>query len=375
MTKAILFAGDALHGNVARMLGGLERGFAGLGVDTFILDVRRPDFAEVLGRVVADGGVDFFVSMTGLGLDLSAKNNLFDRIGRPLVSIYLDPLVGYADQVCIPIRRRIVTTVSDCDLDYWRAAAPGIAIRHLPHAAEPAPSRPWAERDISLLFSATGCENPERMRENWSRHGESVSKGLNSILEVYLRAPLQPLTDAIAEVLGGRVDVKNPYAIHPYFVTLDIYLRARARWRFLAALRGLPVTVVGKGWEAFAAHHADCGFRFEDPRPATEVQNLMARTKIVLNTCTGFHGTHERVFDAQAAGAVAATTPTRWFRAHASENTIILPDGDEAAEELDRLLARDPDAEKIAAGGWAWQARHHTWMHRARDILTWVEAS
>ena len=122
----------------------------------------------------------FFVSMTGLGLDLSAKNNLFDRIGRPLVSIYLDPLVGYADQVCIPIRRRIVTTVSDCDLDYWRAAAPGIAIRHLPHAAEPAPSRPWAERDISLLFSATGCENPERMRENWSRHGESVSKGLNS---------------------------------------------------------------------------------------------------------------------------------------------------------------------------------------------------
>jgi hypothetical protein len=196
---------------------------------------------------------------------------------------------------------------------------------------------------------------------------------LNAVLEVHLRAPLQPLTAAIGEVLGRRLDVKNPYAIHPYFVTLEIYLRRRARWRLLEALKGLPVTVVGGGWDAFAARHPGHGFEFAGPRPAIEVQNMMTRAKIVLNACTGFHGTHERVFDAAAAGAVAATTPTRWFRAHAPRDAVILlEDEGAAAETLCRLLAHDGDMERVAASGQAWQARDHTWRHRARDILAWT---
>jgi hypothetical protein len=188
-----------------------------------------------------------------------------------------------------------------------------------------------------------------------------------------LRAPLRPLTAAIAEVLGRQLDVGNPYAVHPYFATLDVYLRGRARWRLLETLKGLPVTVVGEGWEAFAARHPGHGFDFVGPRPANEVQDLMTRTKIVLNACTGFHGTHERVFDAQAAGAAAATTPTRWFRVHAPQNAMILLNGEGATEALGRLLACDPDLERIAASGREWQTRHHTWTHRARDILAWVD--
>jgi hypothetical protein len=374
MKKAILFTGDVLHGNVARMLAGLARGLAACGVGASLLDVRRPDFAETLRRAVAGGEADFFVSATGLGLDLRAENNLFDRIGLPLVSMYFDPLVGYADQVSVPIRRRIVTTVSDCDLDYWQAVAPAIAVRHLPHAAEPGSGRPWAERDIALLFPATGCENPERTRESWTRHGAKVAAELNAVLETHLAAPLRPLTAAIEEILGGRLDVRNPYAIHPYFATLDVYLRAHARWRLLESLRGLPVTVAGGGWDAFAARHADCGFVLLGARPADEIQALMARAKIVLNACTGFHGTHERVFDAQAAGAAAATVPTRWFDAHAPEEAVIRLDMADAADNIGRRLARDRETERIAANGRAWQAQRHTWEHRARDLMAWIGA-
>lgn len=372
MKKAVLFTGSVLHGNVARMMAGLAQGFAALGVRATLLDVGRPDLGDALRRAVEVGDADFILSPTGLGLDLRAENNLFDRIGRPLVSLYLDPLVGYADQVLAPIRRRVVTTVSDCDLDYWReAGAPG-AIRHLPHAATPRAGRDWAGRDIALLFPATGCADPERTRADWSRHGAKAAAELNAVLDVHLRAPLAPLTSAIAEVLGGRLEVRNPYAIHPYFVTLEVYLRQRARWRLLEALKGLPVTVAGPAWETFAARHPGHGFEFAGPRPAGEVQNMMARTKIVLNACTGFHGTHERVFDAAAAGAAAATSPTRWFCANAPRDAVILLEDDGAADELRRLLGRDGDMARIAAEGRAWQARDHTWTHRAREILAWV---
>ncbi|MCC7016620.1 MAG: glycosyltransferase family 1 protein [Rhodospirillales bacterium] len=372
MTKAVLFTGAVLHGNVARLLGGLARGLAAHGVEPVWIDSADPGHSAELRRLGEDEDALFFLGMTGLGLDLRSEDNVFNRIGRPLVSVYLDPLVGYTDQVLVPIRRRIVTTVSDCDLDYWRAAAPGIDIRHLPHAAEPARGRPWTEREIPLLFSATGCEDPERTRENWSRHGEKTAAELNAVLEIHLRAPLRPLTVAIAQALGRRLDVGNPYAIHPYFVTVEVYLRRRARWRLLEALKGLPVTVVGGGWEAFAACHPDHGFAFLGPRAADEVQDMMTRAKIALNACTGFHGTHERVFDAQAAGAAAATTPTGWFRAHAPQDAMVLIEEDGAGETVRRLLARDRDAKRIAARGRAWQARHHTWAHRARDILAWV---
>ena len=377
MKNAVLFTGSVLHGNVARMVDGLAQGFAALGVRATLLDVGGPDLGAALRRAVEGGEADFFLSPTGLGLDLRAENNLFDRIGLPLVSLYLDPLVGYADQVLTPIRRRVVTTVSDCDLDYWRVARAPAEIRHLPHAATPRSGQNWAARDIPLLFPATGCADPERTRENWARHGAKVAAELNAIREAHLLAPYQPLTVAIAEVLGGRIEVANPYAIHPYFVTLEIYLRQRARWRLLEALKGLPVTVVGSGWDAFAARHSDHGFAFIGPRTAFEVQEMMARAKIVLNASTGFHGSHERVFDAAAAGAIAATTPTRWFRAHAPREAVILleEEGAEAVtDELRRLLDRDGEMVKIAGEGQAWQARDHTWTHRARDILAFAGA-
>jgi hypothetical protein len=83
-----------------------------------------------------------------------------------------------------------------------------------------------------------------------------------------------------------------------HFATLDMYLRARARRQLLESLRGLPLTVVGGGWDAFAARYPDHRFVFLGARPADEVQELMARSRVVLNAYTGLHGIHEQVFDA-----------------------------------------------------------------------------
>lgn len=369
--KAVLFFGQTDNGNVARMTGGLKRGLEACGVATTDIDTAKEGYA---GQLVAAewGGVGFFLGMTGIGLDLRAEGNIFNRIGRPFVSVYLDPLFLYADQIRTPIVRRLVTTTSDCDVDFWAEAAPDLAISHLPHAAEPLEPAAWAGRDIAFLYPATGCADPEAgRRDEWPRHGERVAAALNAIVEEQRRRPLEPLTEAIRTVVGGTVDMANPLAVHPYFVTVDRYLRAAVRWQTLAGLAGLPVTVAGPGWEAFRQRFPDSGFTFLGSRTAVDVQALIRRSRAVLNTCTGYHGSHERVLDAQAAGALAVTTPTRWFCRNAPEDAIAyVGDGEgDGAGPLRALLADPGGMAAAAKRGRAWQAAHHTWRHRAETLL------
>lgn len=366
MRKAVLFAGQTQSGNVNRMLGGLKRAIEGLGIATTTIDTGREGYAAELAAVAGD--VDFFLAMTGIGLDLRAEDNVFNTIGKPFVSVYLDPLIPYAEQVRTPIKKRIITTTADSDVAYWAAVAPDLAITHLPHAAEPvAEPLAWEARDIDLLFPATGCGDPEEVRrDEWPRHGATVAAALNAIVEEHHARPLAPLTEAIATALKGAIDMANPFAVHPYFVTVDSYLRGAARWRALAGLAGLPVTVAGPGWEAFRRRHPDSGFCFLGPCPADAVQTMIGRSRAVVNACTGYHGSHERVLDAQAAGALAVTTPTGWFRATVPGDAVVYLNEE---TPLRALLDAPERMAEIAARGHAWQAAGHTWRHRAEALL------
>jgi hypothetical protein len=374
MSRFVLFRGTSLYGSVARMLAQIDAAFQEQGDETVVIDATQPDYVATLQQAVADG-VDGFLGLAGIGLDLRAENNLYNVLDKPFASIYLDPLLLYWNQVDTSIRRRLVFTTCPDDLDYWGERATGPMIQHLPHAAEPLPpymQLPWRRRDVDVLFAGTAPEDPAVLRAGWAAHGEAVEQRLNDILDAHDRDPLEPLVPIIAERAHPVARLDDPESLYPYFVTLDAYLRARARWRTARALLPLRTLFIGPGWErVFAASNGGpVRATLAGEMSAEDVAATLRRARIVVNTCTPYHGTHERIFQAMAVGAVSFTTETSWLRLMAPSGSLVqFRAGDEdVVSRAEALLAPDSAAEAIAEDGYRWLVMAHSWRHRVRTI-------
>jgi hypothetical protein len=375
--RFILFRGSSLYGSVDRMLESLAAAFIAQGDDAPIVEASGPTYVAHLQRAIAEGPVDAFIGFTGIGLDLRAEGNLYNLLDRPLVSIYLDPLLLYWNQIVTPIRRRLIFTTAPGDVDYWCGTlGVTVPIAHLPHAAMPAAegtmSVPWDEREIALLHAGTAPDDPATLRAGWAQHGRDVEARLNDMLDALDAEPLAPLPEIIARIGAPWARPDAPQTLHAWFQTLDTYLRARIRWRMILPLLSRDLTLAGPGWDKVAATTGSVRATLIGAQPASEIARLTARSKIVVNTCTPYHGSHERLFQAMAAGAVALTSPTIWLADTAPAAALVQTSAavDDAAALVDALLTDPGRAAAMAATGQAWFQDGHTWMHRAAVIKT-----
>jgi hypothetical protein len=371
MPRFVLFRGTSLYGSVDRMLDELAAAFRADGDQAVIIDATLPDYVEQLRQAVADG-VDGFLGLTGIGLDLREENNLYNTLDRPFASIYLDPLLLYWNQVATPIRRRVVFTTAPDDLPYW-AERVAVPVRHLPHAADPRPAAlltPWRHRDIDILFAGTAPADPSGLRAGWAAHGAAVETRLNDILDAHDADPLAPLYPAIAAQAELPVPTA-PGTLYPYFLALDTYLRARARWLTAAALMAVPTLFVGPGWDRVAAAvPGPVRATLAGEVAAAELARSFGRARLVVNTGTPYHGSHERIFQAMAGGAVSFTTETAWLRLTAPAGSLVQfrPGADDIAERAASLSEPGSVAEAVAADGHRWVVAAHSWRHRVRSI-------
>jgi hypothetical protein len=364
--RFILFRGSSLYGSIDRMLDQLAAAFRAEDDLAAVIDATDPDYVLKLQRAVA-AGVDAFLGFNGVGLDLRTSGNLYNALDRPLVSIYLDPLLLSWTQVATPIRRRVIFSTAPDDPAYWTGTLGlPIPLAHLPHAAEPVPKDAvtrWPERDIDVLLAGAAPADPVILRAGWSAHGDAVERRLNDVLDAHDADLWAPLPGLIARAAAPVAALGSPASLCPYFSTLDQYLRARARWRLAMALLPLRPVFAGPGWERITPQpFGEC--------PAAEVALLMRRSRIVVNSCTPYHGTHERIFQAMAAGAVSLSSPTTWLRANAPPAAMALvePDSADACACARRLLAKPARAEAIGRAGRAWFQAGHSWRHRVHQI-------
>jgi len=374
--RFILFRGSSLYGSIDRMLDSLAAAFVAQGDAAPVIDATAPDYIQRLRQAIDDGPVDAFLGFSGIGIDRRAEGNLYNALEKPLVSIYLDPLLLYWNQVATPIRHRLIYTTAPGDLDYWHAQLSlPVPLHHLPHAAAALPPGtapvPWDRRPIDLLHAGTAPADPASLRAAWAQHGPLVERRLNDMLDAHDADPFAPLPDIIARVGHPVASLGAPQSLHPYFQTLDQYLRARVRWRLILDLAGRDLTLVGPGWEpVLAATTGTIRAKLLGARTAPEVAQLTAQARIVVNSCTPYHGSHERLFQAMAVGAVALTSPTAWLGRAAPDGVLAQarPDLEDAAALADGLLHDPAQAETTAEAGRAWFEASHTWSHRAAAI-------
>jgi hypothetical protein len=376
----VLYRGHSDYESVGTMVQELAAAFQRRGLTPVLLDLRTPDCIAQAVRLVWDGDVRFFLSLNGYGIPAPGQGaGFYAETKAPVLVYFVDHPAYHYPTIRAPLPHLAVTFATASEVPFCeRHVRKDIPVRHMLHAAEPAHDAlpAWETRDIPLLLSASLHGDPDTIRAGWRNHGAAVEQSLQQIVDVHDETPRRPLAEAIAHVIG-RDDLPIE-VLSSYFAATDIYIRSRACRDLVAALSHLPLMVCGKGWDGLAAEFTVQGkqVRFLPSQTAPETMALMRRAKLVINPMPPYYESHERPFQAMAAGAVAAVGPGGVFDAPEFAGAVVTTpvDPHEAALALEAALADEQLLAEIAQGGTRAQKATHTWDHRASMLIKLAES-
>jgi hypothetical protein len=149
------------------------------------------------------------------------------------------------------------------------------------------------------------------------------------------------------------------------------YVRRLDRIRTVRALAesGLPVTIVGSGWDAYTGHRGN--LQFLPDQDTSAMIKIYRESKVVLNF-NAANGASERAFTGMLAGAAVLSDFGESLAHAARDGEEIMffdrSETDDVAEKLGHLLDTD-DGEKIAALGRERTLQEHLWSHRINTLL------
>src|SRR5262249_21777817 len=146
-----------------------------------------------------------------------------------------------------------------------------------------------ARRPIAVLWSG-GFQKPQAP---WKDVEGPARQLLQDALDLALSVEWMPPHEALDRVLTERgLDLMQPEirSAREIAALVDIEVRVARRFAFLEAVAetGVPLTIVGAGWEGEL--HRFKNATFEGPVEMTRMVELMRRSRVVLNTNGNFGG-------------------------------------------------------------------------------------
>jgi hypothetical protein len=224
------------------------------------------------------------------------------------------------------------------------------------------------QRDIDLLFTGTALPRPEFSFPRLGREGTAFAVEVIERLLAQPRLSLWDGTLATAREDGINLSSWSAAAICIFLGYVDTYLRAYKKCYLLewAVKAGLTVYVYGEGWREHSLASKLQGLTEVD---FGEVPKLNARAKIALSSNGNLQdGSHERVFNALASGALPLTDYSSYYEETIAGLYLTTEDG----EKISRLLADESYFASLSQQATA-TAQEHTWGERARLLLNYVE--
>jgi len=332
-------------------------------------------------------GLVFTINIAGEFRD-SAGRTLRDLFGAPHVVWHTDYILSKAERVRQTPASTALLLVDPTQADAVRAVYGDDRFTHLsffPHAAvgEPAPDEDSvdefvARRPIQVLWSG-GFQKPETP---WKDVAGPARRLLQDAVDLALSVEWMAPHEAVAQVMAARgLDMASPpmrQALETAAL-VDTEVRTTRRFDFLKAVArtGLPLTIVGAGWEGQLYRFKAA--TFEGPVEMTRMVELMRRSRVVLNTNGNFGaGSHERPFSAALAGAATFSDHSRYYA------QVFAP-----GEDIELFRWRDLDggmaqlvalaADPARAFGYARRAKAltlgaHTWDQRIDLVLAAADA-
>lgn len=178
--------------------------------------------------------------------------------------------------------------------------------------------------------------------------------------------------------MGKEPNDQLRIALHK-MIFIDLYVRNYWRGKAVRTLvnAGIPVHVVGKGWEELEdVRHPEC-LKLHSQTASVTCLEMLADAKVSLNVMPWFKdGAHDRVFNSILNGAVCVTDPSCYLEEELHEGEgvcyVALQDMDALPEKVKDLLQNDSGRNEIVQRGRAIVEQKHTWAQRAKTLAAWI---
>lgn len=353
---------------------GLMKALKRLKIDCEIIVPEKGNIFPFLQKIYQDPP-DCTLCFNGLLYD-SNERFLADMIEIPHVACLVDNINWFFSLIKSPYYIITCPDKTSCALLNSLQFKKWI---YMPHGVDASlkMSEEGEKREYDVAFFGT-CIDFKSIQDNWRA---SYSKQMIEILEKAAEETLSNPSVAYQEALmtglqKASIDVEQSDA-YILFSELDQYVRGRDRYELIKSIKYTPVHVFGGALGELSWQEQLKGCEnviFHDPIPYPEVIKKMKQSKIVLNSSPMFKfGGHERIFTALACGALTLTNETAYMLENFQNNqnvALYQPMHWDAIDDQVHSILKDEEKRKqIALNGRNEVLSHHTWDHRARDLV------
>lgn len=339
------------------------------GYDPLVIDFDEQ--TAFLERIVNLHEPLFFI--TFVKLTKPSLMSLFQYSPHRLLFWRVDP-IEWTKIDMVNDEKFFIATVDKFEEEYIKSFHIPKNVMFLPHAADSLLTyEEQADRPIDLLFCASSYDHLA-IEKKIDKLPPEAKRFIFSMIENYDKDPKVTVTELVKAI----EESERP----SYHLLIDSYIRAKERYDLINAIHDVEIHIFGgtafdnkeypvRGWSEIFRHKPNLVIH-----PAVSFSQsleVMREAKIVLNSMPFFkNGTHERVFNSLAVGALPLTNKNVWF----SENFV---DGEELVffqrerinDQVNELLADDTKRREIVRKGHKKVMRDHTWDNRIDQIIRW----
>lgn len=319
------------------------------------------DFNSMLPRMVMEDEEPYIKKLNGPFFDYILDHPLFHYTGITRGGKNLHALV-----------------LDEAQEQYVRQYYPKTASVHtLPLGATRALYDGEKEKECRILFPGT-YDSPDAVYEMVQLAPEPIRSIMKDIIERRLAEPLISMEEAFRQYLAEQ-EMEIPVEQFALFMNAmysgDAYIRDYFRKAALDELlsQGIPVTVMGEGWEKY--HYKDeHSLRREPGVPFALSFERIAKSHILLNVSPIFNrGMHDRIPAGMANRAVVLTDKNPYLETRFTDGRELafysLSDLSTLSRWAERLIGDAQLRQEMAANAEKEFLEHHTWVCRARQIL------
>lgn len=322
------------------------------------------DFNSLLPRLEMEDGTPFMEQLDGPFFDYVLDHPLFHynalvRSGKNFHAIVLD----------------------EAQEEYVRKYHPQLAGVHmLPLGATEALFEGAKNPADKVLFMGT-YDNPESVYELVTSSPEPLRTFMKNLIEQRLADPCLPMEEAFRRYLKEEdmeLDDGNfslfMNAMYPVDAYIRDYFRKAAIDELLA--KKIPVLAVGEGWHKYTPVNA--AYLTKGKPVLFELSfEKIAREQILLNVSPIFNrGLHDRILAGMANKTAVLTDENPYLRTHLKDGENIalysLKNMESLSNLAGELMENSALREHIAEQGYQEFSANHTWMERAKTILSWT---
>ena len=315
-------------------------------------------------------------------MELEEGGRYLEQLNAPFFDYILDhPLFHYTG-LTSGVKNLHAVVLDEAQEMYVRTYYPKVATVHtLPLGATEALYQGEKEPDCRILFTGT-YEDPDRVYALVKEARPALRERMERLIERRVREPIIPMERALEDLLdeeGTELQPEQFALCMNEMYAVDAYIRNYFRKIVLDELLdcGVPVTVMGEGWEKYC-HRNEHNLRRERGVPFGLSFERIAKAHILLNTAPIFnHGMHDRIAAGMANHAVVLTDSNPYLERNFKNGRELcfysLTKTGDAAEQAKHLLENKELRHAIAAEAYEEFLAHHTWRRRAEQLLVWAD--